>query len=275
MSDTIDAELFKNFYEKDEISFGLVEISGKSNYPIQSIYANPSDRINPFNFLDSGVNIILKLLDETDTGDILMFVASAADTVNGCSKLRASCSQKVKIVEKCNTFYCAELHSKISETNKNYATKKDDYKTLNTQHKRKIIFATNLAESSLTVDGLVYVIDGGLEYGNSYDFLKNQSIIDRHYITRAQVKQRMGRAGRTQPGVCYHLYTEQQYNNFEEYPKPNITTVNLTDQFLSFIKNQIYLSQAIHLASSLISPADPLQIMSAVRFLHFYKLIKK
>lgn len=274
MSATIDAELFRHFYEKDDIKFGKVEISGQSNYPIKSIYLQPHEKINNFNFIDIGITKILQILDETDEGDILMFVASIADTAKGCSKLRAQCPQKIKITQKCNTFYCAELSAKTGDNEKTFATKKNDYKTIDPNYKRKIIFATNTAESSITVDGLVYVIDGGYEYSGYYDFIKCQNIISQHYITKAQVKQRMGRAGRTQPGTCYHLYTEQTYKSFDDYPKPDIITTNLCDQFLSFIKNQLYLSKSVNLAKNLITPATPDQITASIRFLHFNKLIK-
>ena len=98
--------------------------------------------------------------------------------------------------------------------------------------------------------------------------------MEKKFTTRAQVKQRMGRAGRTQEGICYHLYTEKKFNSLEEFPSPAIALVNLNDHFLSFLKYEKYLSDAIFLSKNLITPVTPYQLSSSIRYLHFYNLIK-
>ncbi len=274
MSATIDPEIFKNFYEKDGITFGKVEISGKSNYPIESIYMQPNDKINTFNFLDIGISIILDLLEKTDSGDILMFVTTQRETEIGCSKLKMLCPKQMKITDVCDSYYCAEVYGKMTDDNRELAVDKDKYKSLSSKYKRKIIFATNVAESSITLDGIIYVLDSGLELLSYFNYQKNMTILDKKFTTKAQVKQRMGRAGRTQPGVCYHLYTEKKFSEFDDFPKPNIALANLNDHILSFIKYKLYLSDAINLAKSLITPVSPWQLISSLRFLHFNNLIK-
>lgn len=274
MSATIDASLFKKFYDNDDITFNNVEISGVSNYAIKSHFMSPNDKINFFNFIDIGISIILKLLDETDTGDILMFVTSQRETEIGCSKLKQLCRDKMKIVDKCDSYYCAEVYGKMNNDKREYAINKDLFKTLDSKYKRKIIFATNVAESSLTLDGIIYVIDSGLELFGYFNHLKYSQILEKRYISNAQVKQRMGRAGRTQPGECYHLYTEQKFKSFETFPSPSIILANLNEQYISFFKNQIYLSNTIKLSNNLITPISPIQITSSIRFLHFNNIIK-
>ena len=128
--------------------------------------------------------------------------------------------------------------------------------------------------SLITIDGIVYVIDSGLELLSYFDYIKYMQIIEKRYTTKAQIKQRMGRAGRTQPGVCYHLYTKDTYESLEEYPKPAIALANMNDNFLSFVRYKKYFSDALELCKNLITPVSPIQIMSAVRFLHFNNLIK-
>lgn len=273
MSATIDPKIFKEFYERDNISFGLVEVSGQSNYPIISHYMKPEDKINFFNYMDIGLSIILKLLDETNDGDILMFVTSQHETELGCNKLKILCPSQMKISDTCNSYYCVEVFSKMSDENRELAVSKDQYKSIG-NYKRKIIFATNVAESSITLEGVVYVIDSGLELLSYFNSQKNCNVLEKKYITKAQVKQRMGRVGRTQAGECYHLYTEDRFNRFEEYPSPSIALVNMNDHFLSFIKYQKYLSEAINLNKNLILPLTPYQLMSSIRYLHFYNLIK-
>ena len=79
------------------------------------------------------------------------------------------------------------------------------------KHGRKIIISTNIAETSLTIDGIVFVIDPGFSKQKVYNpRLKIESLLVSP-ISKASAKQRAGRAGRTQPGKCYRLYTQKAY----------------------------------------------------------------
>jgi ATP-dependent RNA helicase DHX8/PRP22 len=78
---------------------------------------------------------------------------------------------------------------------------------------RKCILATNIAETSLTIDGIYYVIDPGFVKQNAYDPRTGMDQLVVTPISQAQAKQRAGRAGRTGPGKCYRLYTEAAYQN--------------------------------------------------------------
>jgi superfamily II DNA/RNA helicase len=274
MSATIDVEVFRKFYQDDGISFGDIEVSGQSNYPIESIYLRPNDKIDLFNYMYVGVNQIMKILDEGKEGDILMFVPMQKDLEIGCSMLRKMCPQKVKMSEKCNSFYCAEVSAAINDELRDLAISKDRYKSLDSNYTRKIVFATNVAESSITLDGIIYVIDTGLEFGGHFDFSKYSQIMEKKYATQSNIKQRMGRAGRTQPGICYHLYTLDKFNSLEKYPLPDIATSNLNSEMISFFKNQKFLSDTVILCSNLITPLSFVQFNSIVKYLHFYNIIK-
>ena len=273
MSATIDPKIFRNFYEKDGIKFGQVEISGQSNFPITSYYMKPEDKINFFTYMDVGLSIILKILEETKDGDILMFVTSQRETEIGCYKLRMLCPGRTIISDKCDSYYCAEVFGKMSDDKRELAVSKDKYKQ-GTNLKRKIIFATNVAESSITLDGIIYVVDCGLEYISFFDYKKYCNVLEKRYTTQAQIKQRMGRAGRTQPGVCYHLYTEDKFKKLDRFPSPAIALMNINEHFLSFLKYNVYLSDTIYLCKNLITPVTPWQLLSSIRYLHFYNLIK-
>ena len=96
--------------------------------------------------------------------------------------------------------------------------------------------STNVAESSLTVDGVVYVIDSGLEYEESYDPHTMSRCLSEEYVAASSMKQRRGRAGRTQPGFCYHLYTKEQADKFQKYPTPAIQKTDLTSDILDLMK---------------------------------------
>ncbi|KAF7307178.1 Dead deah box [Mycena indigotica] len=93
--------------------------------------------------------------------------------------------------------------------------------------KWKVIAATNVAETSITIDDVIYVVDAGKVKETQYDTETGMSRLVEIYITRAAGRQRRGRAGRTQPGFCYKLYTRQEETNMRKFPVPEILRVPL------------------------------------------------
>ncbi|KAF7337468.1 p-loop containing nucleoside triphosphate hydrolase protein [Mycena sanguinolenta] len=93
--------------------------------------------------------------------------------------------------------------------------------------KWKVIAATNVAETSITIDDVIYVVDAGKVKETQYDPETSMSRLVEAYITRAAGRQRRGRAGRTQPGFCYKLYTRKQEANMGNFPVPEILRVPL------------------------------------------------
>ncbi|CAN0384153.1 unnamed protein product, partial [Ectocarpus sp. 12 AP-2014] len=92
---------------------------------------------------------------------------------------------------------------------------------------RKIVIATNIAESSITIDDVVYVIDGGKHKEKSYDpEAKVQSLLPA-WVSQASSKQRRGRAGRVQPGRCWHVYPRSKVSEMNEYQLPEIVRTSL------------------------------------------------
>ncbi|KAH8094722.1 P-loop containing nucleoside triphosphate hydrolase protein [Cristinia sonorae] len=91
----------------------------------------------------------------------------------------------------------------------------------------KIIAATNVAETSITIDDIVYVVDCGKVKETQYDPENGLTKLVEQWVTRAAAKQRRGRAGRTRPGVCYKLFTKKQEANMSPFPIPEIKRVPL------------------------------------------------
>ncbi|KAF8899103.1 P-loop containing nucleoside triphosphate hydrolase protein [Infundibulicybe gibba] len=100
-------------------------------------------------------------------------------------------------------------------------------RVFNKSHKWKIIVATNVAETSITIDDVIYVVDAGKVKETQYDPETNLTRLVETWVTRAAAKQRRGRAGRTQPGVCYRLYTRKQEEGLTHFPVPEILRVPL------------------------------------------------
>jgi HrpA-like RNA helicase len=90
----------------------------------------------------------------------------------------------------------------------------------------KIVLATKIAESSVTINGVTVVIDTGLAKEASYDPVRKITTIDTELISKAQAVQRRGRAGRTSEGICYRAYSEDEYNSMEAGKLPEIKKTN-------------------------------------------------
>uniref|UniRef100_A0A3B3WVP6 RNA helicase n=1 Tax=Poecilia mexicana TaxID=48701 RepID=A0A3B3WVP6_9TELE len=94
---------------------------------------------------------------------------------------------------------------------------------------RKIVIATNIAETSITIDDVVYVIDGGKIKETNFDTDNNISTMTAEWVSLANAKQRKGRAGRVQPGKCYHLYNGLRASLLEAYQLPEIMRTPLEE----------------------------------------------
>ncbi len=237
MSATIDLNKFRNFFKK--FKFGEVDAGSETTYKITSYFAK--EKI--LNWKESAINIIIKILKETKKGDILVFVRSGNDGKMLCKLL----SDAINIKDY-NPF-CVQLESKSSKRlhpvsqipQSKYATHEILYKSHPDRHKsypytRKVVMSTNVAESSITVKGIVFVIDSGLEFVDKYNPRNMcRSLLD-EFVPQSAVKQRMGRAGRTQPGTCYHLYSKNQFMTLQPFPTPDIQKSDLSSEFLDLLR---------------------------------------
>jgi len=272
MSATINSGVFRDYFNIKNIKYGELEISGESNYQIEQNWIDPLIKINKSNYLDVSIDKCIDIINSGKEGDIIIFVPTQNDTFNGCKKLKEKCSDiKIKM-KKCNKTFCIEVYAKMNNKNKELAVNKDLYKKKGFD--RKIIFATNVAESSITFDGLVFVIDTGLEIANYYEVDDNSNVINKSYTSQAQIKQRIGRTGRTKAGVAYHLYSKQQYDKFKLYPEPNISVVDLSDFILQFISYSKTIRRIIPIIEDLLTVPKIEQVVYALHKLGFIKAIK-
>lgn len=225
MSATINEKIFEDYF--NECSFGKVNVGAKTNYEITSHFLDKP--IDVKEFVNKGFEIIKKIIDDEkkskEKGDILFFVTSTNEADELCKKINA---------ENIDGF-CIEVYSGMNADKQELAQDKELYKS-HTKKSRKIVIATNVAESSLTIDGIKYVIDSGLELTSYFDPKKRAKVLEKRLITHAQARQRMGRTGRTEPGTCYHLYTKNDFEEkMEKFPEPSIKTNNIYDECLKLL----------------------------------------
>ncbi|XP_075980638.1 ATP-dependent DNA/RNA helicase DHX36-like [Anticarsia gemmatalis] len=132
-------------------------------------------------------------------------------------------------------------------------------------NKRKIIIATNIAETSITVDDIVYVIDCGKLKYSGLNVEENVSTLLTEWAAQANLRQRRGRAGRCQPGICYHLVTSYRARNLEERLLPEIQRNPLLEPVLALKK--LRLGTAAEALKLLPSPPAERTVTLAVKHL--------
>jgi len=262
MSATVNAQIFRNYFNIENINYGEIEISGKPNYPITEYWLDKD--IEDDKYMKYAIircqEILEKNKNKKESNDIIVFVPTQNDTIKGCEIIKS------------NDTYCVEVFSKMTNENKELAINKDLYKK--SGYKTKIIFATNVAESSITFDGLVYVVDSGLELVNEFDSYYNRYNIKKAYTTQSQIIQRIGRTGRTMPGIAYHLYTKDKFNSLVKYPDPNILVMDLTEYILSLINYGQNIKNFITIKNDLITIPKDEQIINSLYKLIFTKCLK-
>ena len=237
MSATIDLQVFRNYFPKQKFGFGEVDAGSVLSYPIQDIYLEEK----PKDWIAESVKIIINILKTSDKGDILVFGKSKGDGGKLCQLLE----QEIKKIDSKKTLvnfnpFCISLASGVSKEDEKLATDEIAYLQLEDnkgkKYTRKVVVSTNVAESSLTVDGVEFVIDSGLQFTDGYyPDVKARSLLQ-ETISKASATQRRGRCGRTKPGICYHLYSKKDFDKMRDYPVPDIQKTDLTSYFLDLLR---------------------------------------
>ncbi len=219
MSATLNTEQFMKYFN----NCPLLKVSGKL-YPVDITYhPSPMDKR-----VKSSVELAIRIHLHEGPGHILAFLTGFEECEKACKmtySILEDLSKKGKKVPPMNIMplYGAqntEDQSRIFERTKNNC--------------RKLIFCTNIAETSLTVDGIGYVIDCGYVKQKIYNHKTSMDSLMIVPISKVQAKQRSGRAGRTGPGKCLRIYTEQFYkNSMSDVIIPEILRVNLASTILT------------------------------------------
>ncbi len=217
-SATIDLKLFSRSFNNAQI----ILVSGRQ-YPVSIVY-KPVIELwkgeSMDSYIDGAVAVIREILAADDTGDILVFLPSVGDITELCRRLEPAVVNKARLIP---------LHSRLHVGQQQSIFKKSD--------RRKIVVATNIAETSITVPGIKFVIDSGLVRMSRYDALSRLTRMPIEKVSKASADQRAGRCGRLQDGVCYRLYSEADYNSRKMFTTPEIQRANLAAVVLKMSYN--------------------------------------
>lgn len=165
---------------------------------------------------DQVASAVGKLLAEKLDGDVLIFLPGAAEIRRAQTACAALANKHDLLV--------LPLHGDLSPAEQDRAVKPAD--------KRKIILSTNVAESSVTIDGVVAVIDSGLARVASHSAWSGLATLNIQRVSKASAIQRAGRAGRTRPGRCLRLYTAQDFNARADHETAEIHRLDLAEPAL-------------------------------------------
>ncbi|GMN59197.1 hypothetical protein TIFTF001_028289 [Ficus carica] len=138
---------------------------------------------------------------------------------------------------------------------------------------RKIVLTTNMAEASITINDIVFVVDCGKAKETTYDALNNTPCLLPSWISQASARQRRGRAGRVQPGECYHLYPKCVFEAFAEYQLPELLRTPLNSLCLQIKSLQV--GSIGEFLSAALQPPEPLTFTGPMPSQHLYIVLKK
>jgi len=211
-SATINAAIFSEYFD----GCPIVSIDARM-YPVKVMYEPPEYLHDYTAVLEKIVKIVCEVEKKGEEGDVLVFLSGEGQIKSCITELQNELNRKEVIL--------LPLYGRLSQEEQERVF--DDF-----PGKRKVIVATNIAETSVTIDGIRYVIDPGFAKMNFYNTRNFTSSLVEVPISRASCNQRKGRAGRTAPGICYRLYTREDYDDRDLFTKEEIYRRDLSEVLL-------------------------------------------
>jgi pre-mRNA-splicing factor ATP-dependent RNA helicase DHX15/PRP43 len=235
MSATLDALKFQKYFAGDSDALPpLFQVPGRT-HPVEVSYITEpvSD------YVKAAIRIVLRIHCTEKPGDILVFLTGEEEIEDACHKI------KVEVARLIDTYpgtvgplECIPLYSWLPpQQQQRIFDPAPKAGSPGGPPGRKVVVSTNIAESSLTIDGIVYVVDPGFSKQKVYNPSTRVESLLVSRISKESVQQRTGRAGRTMPGKCFRLYTKKHFmSEFEEQTEPEILRSNLVSTVLMLVK---------------------------------------
>jgi ATP-dependent helicase HrpA len=211
-SATIDAERFARHFAVEGRPAPVIEVSGRT-YPVELRYRPPQDEEQDLD--DAIVEAVAELAREKADGDILVFLPGEREIREAAEALRKNHPGGAEILP---------LYARLSF--------EEQERIFKPHGARRIVLSTNVAETSLTVPGIRYVVDTGLARINRYSYRNKVEQLQVEKISRASANQRAGRCGRVAAGVAIRLYAEDDYDARPQYTDPEILRSSLAHVIL-------------------------------------------
>lgn len=221
-SATIDSERFAEHFAINGKKAPVIEVSGRT-FPIEMRYRplgeETSEEDEEDKTLMDGIVDAVDELCRLGDGDILVFLAGEKDIREAADALRKGNRRHVDILPLFARLSAQEQHQIFHPNGQ----------------RRRVILATNIAETSLTVPGIRFVVDTGLARVKRYSARAKVEQLHIEKISQAAARQRAGRCGRVAAGVAIRLYSEEDFNNRPEYTDPEILRSNLAAVILRMV----------------------------------------
>jgi ATP-dependent helicase HrpA len=222
-SATIDTEAFSKAFDDAPV----IQVSGRT-YPVEVIYA-PLDefgsdaaegderesRSEALHYVDGAVEAVERIVRDSDSGDVLVFMPAERDIRETCELLDGRRLKNCELVP---------LFGRLSNA--------EQQRVFSGGQRRKIVVATNIAETSLTIPGIRFVVDTGLARLSRYSPQSRTRRLPIEEVSQSSADQRKGRSGRVAAGVCIRLYSEKNFNERPRFTQPEIQRANLADVIL-------------------------------------------
>merc|ERR1719461_2556911 len=253
MSATLDAVKFQRYFNNAP----LLKVPGRL-FPVQIFYTQQAER----DYFEAAVRTVCQIHMLEPEGDVLLFLTGAAEIDQAVRRIGDECAK----MENVGDVLCLPLYSSLPTHLQQRIFEKAPPKNKAGQPGRKIIVSTNIAETSLTIDGIVYVIDPGFSKQKVYNpRIRVESLLVTP-ISKASAKQRAGRAGRTREGKAFRLYTEQSFEaELQEQTFPEVLRSNLSQHVLTLKK--LGIDDLVHF--DLMDPPAPETLMRALELLNY------
>jgi len=215
-SATMDVALFSSAFDGAPV----IEVSGRM-FPVDIIY-DECERGDEGNYVERAVKSVENIADISDDGDILVFMPTERDITETVKKLRGRVGTNHRL-----PVQILPLFSRLTNVEQNRIFQDTDA--------RKIIVSTNIAETSITLPKIKFVVDTGLVRIAKYAPNLRTNRLPIEEISKAEAKQRAGRSGRVSDGTCVRLYSQKNFDARQDFRQPEIQRLNLAGVILQML----------------------------------------
>ncbi|KAG6811256.1 DEAH-box ATP-dependent RNA helicase prp43 [Tricholoma furcatifolium] len=234
MSATLDALKFQKYFGlNSQGTAPLFKVPGRT-HPVEVFYTQEPEP----DYVEAAIRTVLMIHRAEEPGDILLFLTGEEEIEDACRKIKLEADDLVnQDPDSVGPITCIPLYSSLPPQQQQRIFDPPPSARAGGPPGRKVVVSTNIAETSLTIDGIVYVVDPGFSKQKVYNpRIRVESLLVSP-ISKASAQQRAGRAGRTRPGKCFRLYTEKDFmSELEEQTHPEILRSNLSNTVLELVK---------------------------------------